>query len=548
MRQANFSRKNFLKLGSLTLLGSILAACAPEIEVQKESPTSPTALEEAIFTPTSLPTATRTVMPTQPQSTPTLTPTIPAAENSTPTMTQVGAQDDEILTAEQKDRLREAALTFVAGTEQEAIRVARSLGYIKNDGHPASVCGPLSVAILREAGLISKYVDLHDFWLLNPRDRANIKTLERTFPRDEFMWYQSKKSIAEFDFQSFPLKAGDFIYLYAGDPGSFEHMLTVARIDDEGRAFSVTNFDTPDGYVIKEVMLYDPSKPGTGKFFDWTDRKNYRFGLTGFGGFDLWRFSKPVRDAGPEEDALVKAIDQVIEKYGGKWFLLIKEVSQPNLYAREIRKPVHPASTIKVPIAMLFLKWLTGKYPLGIQNVLKHGVDGRSYEQLLRAMLVDSEENATESILKVLDVESVDLNQMLKGWGIESIDVTKRIAAAHDMAILFEGLYGNYLSDEARGLVLDALKVYTPGDDTRWGVFRKKLPKGYQFYNKRGTITDDFLVVADWAIVECPTSQGKKVFILGAFAFQGEQKTTYDELVKALEEMAHAFWNYVQVL
>ncbi len=190
----------------------------------------------------------------------------------------------------------------MAGTEKDAIQVARSLGYLKNDGHPASVCGPLAVAILREAGLISRYVDLHDFWLLNPRDRMNVKILERTFPRDEFMWYQNRISTAEFDFQAFPFKAGDFIYLYAGDPGSFEHMLTVSRVDEGGRAYAVTNFDTPDGYVIQEVVLYDPTQPGVGKFYDWTNRKNYRYGLTGFGGFDLWRFAKPVLEVGPHEE------------------------------------------------------------------------------------------------------------------------------------------------------------------------------------------------------------------------------------------------------
>jgi hypothetical protein len=116
------------------------------------------------------------------------------------------------------------------------------------------------------------------------------------------------------------------------------------------------------------------------------------------------------------------------------------------------------------------------------------------------------------------------------------------------MAVLFEGLYGNFLGEEARQFMLEELKTYTPGDDTRWGAIRKKLPEGYGFYNKRGTITDNFLVVADWAIMECPTSAGKKTYILGAFGFQGEPQTTYEGLVKTIEEMAAAFWNYVQGL
>jgi beta-lactamase class A len=549
MKRATLTRKNFIKLGGLAVAGGFLAACAAEIEETKAPEVLTTVTEERKVTATTLPTVRQTDFPTQTQPPPiSLTPTPTTTITTTPTVENISKLNDEVLTAGQKQRLREAALKFVADTEKDAIQVARSLGYLINDGHPASVCGPLAVAILREAGLISRYIDLHDFWLLNPRDRMNLKILERTFPRDEFMWYQNRISTAEFDFQAFPLKAGDFIYLYAGDPGSFEHMLTVSRVDEDGKAYSVTNFDTPDGYVIKEVVLYDPMQPGVGKLYDWTNRKNYRYGLTGFGGFDLWRFTKPVLEAGPQEVRLINAIDDVIVKNGGKWYVLIREITKPNLYAREIREPVHPASTIKVPIAMLFFHWLTKKNSQNMQEALKLGIDGRSYEQLLRAMLVVSEEKATESILKALELAREDLNKVLEAWGTDTIDVIKRIASAHDMAILFEGLYGNYLSEEARRFILEALKVYSSGDDTRWGVIRKKLPEGYQFYNKRGTITDDFLVVADWALIECPTSIGKKTYILGAFGFQGEKTTNYEGLVKTIEEMAGAFWNYVQDL
>ena len=550
MQKAGFSRKDFLKLAGMALAGGVLAACVPDSLEQTGPVDSPTAISEPTallpkpiaVTQTALPTRTQT--PTTIASTPTVTKSstaLPTAENIVPT-------DGNVLTLRQREHLVEAASNFVADSEPEAIQVARSLGYLKNDGHPASVCGPLALAILREAGLVSKYVDLHDYWLLNPRDSRNMKTLERTFPREEFIWFKSTESTAVFDFKAFPLKAGDFLYLYAGDPGSFEHMLTISRVDGDGKAYAVTNFDTSAGYVIQEVVLYDPSQAGTGKFYDWTNRKNFRYGLTGFGGFDLWRFAKPVPEVGPREEALAEAIDSVIAKYGGKWYLLIKEISKPNLYARKIREPVHPASTIKVPIAMLFLHWLEKQNPQGLRVALKFGFDGRSYEQLLRAMLVDSEEEATESILKALEQAKVNLEKTLKEWGIETIDVVKRIAAAQDMGVLFEGLYGSYLSKEARDLILEALLVYTPGDDTRWGALRKNLPDGYHFYNKRGTITDNFLVVADWAIVECPTSTGKKTFILGAFAFQGDQKTIYEDLVKGLEEMAGIFWDYVQQL
>lgn len=550
MQRPIISRKDFLKLAGFALTGGLLAACSPKPADPPGQTFAAMETAEVVETVQQRPTETRAPLQGATQL-PTYTPLPPQASSTVtipPTEEEHSEDNEEILTAAQRTRLAEAALAYVVDTEPEAIQVARSLGYLHNDGHPASVCGPLAIAILRQAGLISRYVDLHDFWLLNPRDSQNLRILERTFPKEDFLWFKSSQSTAEFDFSAFPLKAGDFLYLYAGDPGSFEHMLTVSRVDETGRAFSVTNFDTPEGYVIQEVMLYDPGQPGVGKFYDWTNRKNYRYGLTGFGGFDLWRFAKPVPELGVRGQALAEAIDDVIERYGGNWYLLIKEVSKTNLYARKIREPVHPASVIKVPIAMIFLDWLSRQYPQGISEGLKYGCDGRTYEQLLRAMLVDSEEKATESILKELERFKVNTAKILEAWGAPTIDVVRRIATAHDMAVLFEGLYHQFLPEDARKFILDALQVYSPGDDTRWGALRKELPEGYHFYNKRGTITEGILVMADYAIVECPSSSGKRTFILGAFAFKGEQETVYEDLVKALETMALLFWGYVQQL
>ena len=76
-------------------------------------------------------------------------------------------------------------------------------------------------------------------------------------------------------------------------------MLVVTRVDDNGRAYSVTNHATSDGFVIDEVMLYDPANPGLGKFSEWTNRQNNKIGTTGFGGFELWRLTQPVRETKP---------------------------------------------------------------------------------------------------------------------------------------------------------------------------------------------------------------------------------------------------------
>jgi len=114
--------------------------------------------------------------------------------------------DYSVLTESQKDRLYRASLEYLADTEAEAVRVARGLRFVENEGHPANFCGPLSIAILRDAGLVDRYTDLHNFWLLNPRDDyTEDYILEKTFPRESYLWYQTTTSINEFDFNAFPL-------------------------------------------------------------------------------------------------------------------------------------------------------------------------------------------------------------------------------------------------------------------------------------------------------------------------------------------------------
>ncbi|MBM3152850.1 MAG: hypothetical protein FJZ96_11745 [Chloroflexi bacterium] len=150
-----------------------------------------------------------------------------------------------------------------------------------------SVCGPLAFAILQDAGLVSRSVDLYDVWLLDPPEDSHL--LERIFPRVAFEWITITLPIDEVDYRQFPLKAGDLLFIYSGTSGDYSHVLAVTRVDGQGRAYAVTNNYTADGFVIQEYLLYDPAQPGVGLFYEWTDPANASLGLTGFGGFDLWR-------------------------------------------------------------------------------------------------------------------------------------------------------------------------------------------------------------------------------------------------------------------
>ncbi|RME87407.1 MAG: hypothetical protein D6770_09415 [Anaerolineae bacterium] len=192
------------------------------------------------------------------------------------------------LTKEQQERLYRVSLRYRAPTVEESIPLAKEINGV-GYGHPSNICGPLAISILRDAGLVGADVRPYDFWLLNPGVPEDRRILERTFPPERFLHFETKEPLYRIDWRSFPLKPGDFLYIKSGTGGNFDHMLVVTRVDEEGRAYSVTNYATTEGFIIDEVMLYDPDDPTAGIFRTWTEHPYAMLGATGFGGFELWR-------------------------------------------------------------------------------------------------------------------------------------------------------------------------------------------------------------------------------------------------------------------
>lgn len=261
--------KAFSLIFTLTLLISGCAAFLPA----DNSPTSPpvelSATAANTLTPSPAPTSTTLPTPT----------TDPNAD---------------VFTVEQKEKLYRSSLQYLAPSDGDAINVALALKYVPG-ADPSNMCGPLAVAILKSAGLLPASVDLHDFWLLSPQEKQSRTVLEKVFPAAQYADSRFEQPIDTFDFKKFPLKAGDFLYIYAGRDGSFEHMLSVTRVDEMGRAYTVTNIHTDSfHFAIREVALYDLTQPGVGQFYDWTNKKNYQLGITGLGGFEVWRRTVPL--------------------------------------------------------------------------------------------------------------------------------------------------------------------------------------------------------------------------------------------------------------
>jgi hypothetical protein len=245
---------------------------------------TPTFIHLVTETSTNTPTNT----PTQPSPTPTHTP-VPTQPGAIKVLLESGhLSQSGPLSLKQQFQVYGASVKYI----RENSESSRILGEQINGpgyGAPSDICGPLSIAILQDAGIINQYLDPHDFWLLNPDVDDDRQLLARAFPPEQFENTRVRVKLDKVDWNETPLYPGDFVYIYAGSFGNFEHMLVVNRVDSEGRAYAVTNRNTPDGYIISEVLLYHPEKSDVGMFPVWTAHPFAKMGATGFGGFEIWR-------------------------------------------------------------------------------------------------------------------------------------------------------------------------------------------------------------------------------------------------------------------
>lgn len=193
-----------------------------------------------------------------------------------------------------QERLRQSAASYLAPFPEDAEKMARSLNFLDGKQESAqNICGPLSGAILRDAGLLPNQAgpvqDLKSYWLARPKENGRPWSL---FSERDYEVFRYDTPLAEFDFTAWPLQPGDFLYTYAIAKG-FEHMFVVTEVDAEGRAYTVTNQYQAwanrlwGSMLIQRYMLYDPHTPGAGIIYnEWSNRE---LGLTGHYGFEVLR-------------------------------------------------------------------------------------------------------------------------------------------------------------------------------------------------------------------------------------------------------------------
>lgn len=454
-----------------------------------------------------------------------------------------------VLNPEAAERLYRVSLEYLAPTEREANALAQKMAFAGTASHASNMCGPLAIALLRDAGLLDVYVDLHDFWLLQLDERSSL--VAEVFPPTRFAYYRFVTPVNEFDFSAFPLFPGDFVYLYAGSRGTFDHMLTVTRVDETGRAYTVTNINGPQGYTVREALLYDPAQPGVGLFYDYTNTKNRSYGLTGYGGFHVIRRKAPLVLLSAEQRDFIEHVNSLIAQVGGEWRVLVRDMEQGStIYDRHADRVGHAPGVIKLPIAMLFFKSLEkaeirpAEYR---EYIARYGNGGRTYDQLLRAMLAYSEETATNALLETIEFNGLRANKTLAEWGLQNTNLRLQRSTARDIALLYEMLYeGATLPPEANESILEYLSTYAPRDGQRLAILRDWLPEGTQFFYKRGSVTKDALILSDSALITRRQNGKDQAYILVLMVYDTSfAPTTYERLNSAFLDFARFFWDYM---
>lgn len=195
----------------------------------------------------------------------------------------------------------QAAAGYLAETSEDSAKVAGQIDWLGPEGKegPNTMCGPLVWAILRDAGALPAgyggwQQGARSFWLAKPRTNGRPWSL---FPAENYQLFSFRQPLGEFDFSSFSLYPGDFLFTYSKGDG-YDHMLVVTEVDKAGNVYTVTNrvqVHPTMKTTIERVLLLNLNDLSSGLARQaWhTDQKN---GRTGHHGFDIFRWDWMEKD------------------------------------------------------------------------------------------------------------------------------------------------------------------------------------------------------------------------------------------------------------
>jgi len=170
---------------------------------------------------------------------------------------------------------------------------------------------------------------------------------------------------------------------------------------------------------------------------------------------------------------------------------------------------------------------------------------------LMRAMLVESSEDATAILADYLAEKKYDKKAALKSFGAENTILGSRNSNAEDMALFFGRLYSgkSFRFPSTSAYLLDLLSAQTPEDATRLGTIRENGVGIRKIYSKRGSIAlEDLVVVADTGIVEVVDGRGKVTpyFVSLSGTQRKDKKASYRDLEAELLQFTQAFSDFAK--
>lgn len=241
--------------------------------------------------------------------------------------------------------------------------------------------------------------------------------------------------------------------------------------------------------------------------------------------------TQPALSLAEIEDTLIDGVD---------WYYQIESSDGTILLSRNFEEGFHPASMIKVPTAMVVLKILEneGKTLADIQS---YGISGRNFADLLEAMIVRSEESATDA-LEFYARGDNRLRKTLDQWDLTETTYDPRRSTVKDLMTSLRLLdSSNALSAEYQSFLLDLMGQYTENDDILLGKMLVNLPD-CQFLNKRGTLLNP-TIASDMGILRCG-EQSWYLVIAGTPA--ANSTSTFEDIQACIESFALAFGKYSQ--
>ena len=226
---------------------------------------------------------------------------------------------------------------------------------------------------------------------------------------------------------------------------------------------------------------------------------------------------------------------------GVDWYILIRDANTGNnLFERNADSSFPPASMIKIPTAMAVLSILQDQGRT-LEDLKTTGINGRNFDSLLEAMVVRSEESATDALEYFARGEN-QLRKKLDGWGLVNTKYDPRTSTASELLNSLELLNtGTALDQENTQYLLNLMDAFTENDQILLGKFNTQLPECV-FQNKRGTMLNP-TIVADMGILKCGENSW---YLVVAGTPSVDSTATFEDIQASIESFAATFAGLVK--